>query len=271
LCRASAAAQKAHTVEAKRAATAEAALSELRPALAAAKDAAADATAACKAAKAAKDQAEQQCQRLQQQVLQLQQQGEQLQQANKQLTMQRQQLQQRLAECEQALVDCERCCAAAVLRAESAEAELSGIQQDVAEWSELHVAESCELQQTRQKLADAEIDLGVALQRMAAVGLQTRLRTPAAAVVDSNAGRPASAGYAGAAAAAAAAAAAPGRPGSSAGSPNRRRDGHGLSKSNAGAAVVSQQLPVEVTRQLQWQASEVVRLTGQLQQLQVRL
>jgi hypothetical protein len=30
-----------------------------------------------------------------------------------------------------------------------------------------------------------------------------------------------------------------------------------------------QQLPLEVTRQLQWQASEVVRLTGQLQQLQV--
>jgi hypothetical protein len=35
--------------------------------------------------------------------------------------------------------------------------------------------------------------------------------------------------------------------------------------------VVGQQLPVEVTRQLQWQASEVVRLTGQLQQLQVGL
>lgn len=188
---------------------------------------------------------------MQQQLAQLQQQDEQLQQANQQLVLQRQQLQRRLAESEQALAQSERCCAAAVARAESAEAELSGIRQDVAEWSELHVVESCELQETWQKLADAETDLGVALQRMAACGLQARR--------SGNSG--------GAAQFADVAAAAGVRPGSSSGSPCRR-DGSGPGRS-IGAALGGQQLPLEVTRQLQWQASEVVRLTGQLQQLQV--
>jgi flagellar biosynthesis GTPase FlhF len=245
----------------------------LRHDLAAAQDAAADAATARKAAEAAKDQSEQQRQRLQQQIVQLQQQDEQPQHANQQLAQQRQQLQRRLAECEQALTECERCCAAAVLRAESAEAELSGIRQDVAEWSDLHVVESCELQETRRKLAGAETDLGVALQRMAACGLQTRRSNnsssyaaravnPAhSAPSHSEYGRPGSACANGTAAAG-------NKPGSLC-----RRDGLRVAGSEAclGQQQQQQQLPLEVTRQLQWQASEVVRLTGQMQQLQVSL
>jgi hypothetical protein len=264
-CRASTAAQKVSTAEAKRAAAAEAAAAELQIELAAAQDAAADAAAACNAAAASKEQVEQQRQRLQQQVVQLQQQDEQLQQAKQQLTLQLQQLQRRLAECEQALAESERCCAAAELRAESAEAVLSGIRQDVAEWSELHEVESSEVQETRQKLADAETDLGVALQRMAACGLQARLSSSSAVHATHRADAGVDFGHPAAAAAAV-------RPGSSAGSPDRR-DGPGRSVGGvfSGQQQQQQQLPLEVTRQLQWQASEVVRLTGQLQQLQVRL
>jgi hypothetical protein len=271
LCRSSTSAQKAQTVEAKRAAAAEAAVAALRHDLAAAQDAAADAATARKAAEDAKDHLEQQQQRLRQQVVQLQQQDEQLQHANQQLVQQRQQLQRRLAECEQALADSERCCAAAVLRAESAEAELSGIRQDVAEWSDLHVVESCELQETRQKLADAETDLGVALQRMAACGLQTRRSNNSSSSCNAGAakaahsapkhseyGRPGSACANGVAAA-----------GNKANSPCRKDALRGAGNEEC-RSQQQQQLPLEVTRQLQWQASEVVRLTGQMQQLQVR-